>query len=202
MTEQDVTAASLVRGIEAASATLRQFSNGRVSIDMPDVRTATPAAAAAELGPPDDVVVGIYVGFEGGLSGHALLLMTPDGADRVSRHLLIGNGLLDPGSPGSEPSPELHQSALEELGNVVISAVLNELGRDTPTAIHPMVPQAVTEMAGAILDGVLASLVSQTDEVTVARSVFRDDGDAFDGWLLVLPRASAIADRDRSSSAA
>jgi chemotaxis protein CheC len=183
MAGSDSLATSIGRGINAASVALGDLSGGRVSIEAPEVRRALPADVIAEIGAADRPVVGIYVGFDGGLSGHALLLMTLDGAARVSRHLLAD------ASPEATDDPELAGSALEELGNIVISAVLNELGRGMTTAIHPSVPQAVTDMAGAILDGILIDLVVDCDEVTLVRSVFTETSDTFDGWLLVLPRS-------------
>ena len=176
-------ATSIERGITAAGKALGNLSNGRVSIEAPEVRRAFPADVVAEIGAADRPVVGIYVGFEGGMSGHALLLMTLDGARRVSRHLL------DDAALDIAADPDLARSALEELGNIVISAVLNELGRGTREPIHPSVPQAVTDMAGAILDGVLIDLVADSDQVTLVRAVFAETGDTFDGWLFVFPRA-------------
>jgi chemotaxis protein CheC len=188
MDSPETLAASIGRGITAAGMALGDLSSGRVSIEAPEVRRALPADVIAEIGAADRPVVGIYVGFEGGMSGHALLLMTLDGAARVSHHLL------DDAPVDVVDDPDLARSALEELGNIVISAVLNELGRGTQEPIHPSVPQAVTDMAGAILDGILIDLVVDSDEVTLVRAVFGETGNTFDGWLLVLPRAVEAAE--------
>jgi chemotaxis protein CheC len=188
MAGPDSLAASIDRGIGAASVALGDLSRGRVSIEAPELRRALPADVISEIGAADRPAVGIYVGFGGGMSGHALLLMTLDGAARVSRHLLAD------ATSEAAGDADLAASALEELGNIVISAVLNELGRGMAEAIHPSVPQAVTDMAGAILDGILVDLVVDSDEVTLARSVFTETGDTFDGWLLVLPRSVGSAE--------
>ena len=180
--------AALERGIAGAGAALEALSEGRVVIDPPAIRELGPADLVADLGSPDRVVVGVYVGFDGPLSGHALLLMTPTGATRICRHLVDGAGLARPASATDPVLDDLGRSALEELGNIVISAVLNELGRGSDVAIHPSVPQIVEEMAGAILDSILADLLVDCDTVVVGRSTFVEAGDTFDGWLLVMPR--------------
>ena len=173
------------RATASANAALQELSGGRVSIRMPSLVQAQPADVLMDIGSSEREMVGVYVGFGGGMDGHALLLMTPDGASRVASHLLAGLGVESVGANDAA----MARSGLEELGNVVISAVLNELGRPTPVPVHPTVPQVVSDMAGAILDGVLADLVIDCDEITLARSVFAEGGDTFDGWLLILPRS-------------
>lgn len=185
---------ALSRGVLAAGDALSRLSSGRVSVELQAVAQLTPADIVSQLGAAERPVVGVYVGFEGPVSGHALLLMSPDGAARVSRHLLDGraagavawpivtNGEIDP----------MERSAIEELGNIVISTALNELGREEPRPILPSVPQLVVEMAGAILQSVLVDLAIDADEITVARARFTEAGQPFDGWLLVLPRPSGV----------
>lgn len=188
MLSEDQLRSSLKRGIESANSVLGDLSGGQVTVAAADVRNSTAAEVLDAIGSSDLPVLGIYVGFDGGLSGHALLLMTQEGATRVANHLLgdptdpreQGGDVLDPDA--------LARSALEELGNIVISAVLNEVGRPIAEPIHPTVPRVVFDMAGAILSSVVVDLVVDVDQLTVARSTFTESGRAFDGWLFILPR--------------
>jgi chemotaxis protein CheC len=88
---------------------------------------------------------------------------------------------------------ELELSAVQEAGNVTISAFLNELGMHLRRPVQPTPPQIVIEMAGAILDGVLMDLMSTVDEVLAARTTFTEGGREIDGTLLVLPRADSLS---------
>ena len=87
---------------------------------------------------------------------------------------------------------ELELSALQEAGNVTISAFLNELGMHLHEPVQPTPPQIVIEMAGAVLDAVLLDLVSDADQVLAARTTFSEGGRAIDGTLFVLPRSESL----------
>ena len=87
---------------------------------------------------------------------------------------------------------ELELSAVQESGNVTISAFLNELGMHLHEPVQPTPPQIVVEMAGAVLDGVLMDLMSEVDQVLAARTTFTEGNRAIDGALLVLPRPSSL----------
>ncbi len=56
----------------------------------------------------------------------------------------------------------------------------------------PSVPQAIVEMAGAILDAVLVDLSMDADQVLAARAAFIEGYDAIEGTLLVLPRPESL----------
>jgi chemotaxis protein CheC len=200
MLSEDLLAVSLARGIESASTVLGDLSAGQVSVAAANVRESTAAEVLEALGNSDVPVLGIYVGFDGGLSGHALLLMTQDGATRVANHLL-GDPPNGPDQSDVLDPDALARSALEELGNIVISAVLNEVGRPLSEPIHPTVPRVAIDMAGAILSSVVVDLVEDVDELTVGQAIFTESGQAFDGWLFILPRrASDQAERELASA--
>ena len=54
-------------------------------------------------------------------------------------------------------------------------------------------PVAVADMAGAILDGVLADLTMDSDELLAARTSFISDGDTIEGAVLVMPQRASLA---------
>jgi chemotaxis protein CheC len=142
------------------------------------------------------VVLAVYVGIFGSIEGHAVLLFSPLDAHRLAQILLAG--LLGPGELPMAPSgdvlayDELELSALQEAGNVTISAFLNELGMHLHEPVQPTPPQIVIEMAGAVLDAVLLDLVSDADQMLAAKTTFSEGGRAIDGTLLVLPRADSL----------
>ena len=145
-------------------------------------------------GGPDAILVG-SIGITGSLSGHAVLLLKPDGARRLARLLL--DGFVDPAAAieapdGSLVFDEMEVSALQEVGNVTLGAFLDEIGRHLEEAVQPTVPQAIVEMAGAILDAILIDLVGEADEFLAARTMFQDGDEAIDGTLLVLPRPASL----------
>ena len=194
--EETVLARTFAQGLMRAGLALAEMTGHEIIVAAPDVRRCSPADVIAMAGGPDKVVVGIYVGISGSLSGHALLMLPPDGARRLARILL--EGIAEPADKGAPPRDPfvldaLEISALQEVGNVTISAFLNELGMHLHEPVLPSVPQAIVEMAGAILDAVLVDLSLDANQVLSARAAFIEGYDAIEGTLLVLPRPESLA---------
>jgi chemotaxis protein CheC len=178
-----------------AGEALVVMSGHDVAVKPADLRLCRAADVIDDAGGPDAVVAGVYVGITGALRGHALLLLPPDGARRFAAILL--EGVIEPtealaGPDGDLALSPLEASALQELGNVTISACLNELGAYLEEPVHPTVPQAIVELAGAILDAVLLDLVGEVDQVLAARTRFAIGGEAVDGTILILPDATSL----------
>ncbi len=196
-TAETVLAHTFARAMARAGAALGQMSGHVISVAAPEVQRCSPSDVIDMAGGPETVVVGVYVGICGALSGHALLMLPPWGAHRLA-HLLL-EGFVGPGG-GPAPSDaslqfdELEISALQEVGNVTISTFLNELGMHLHEPVTPTVPQAVVEMAGAILDAVLTDLSMQSDQILAARTTFVAGVDEIEGALLVLPRPDSLGD--------
>ena len=193
--EETVLAHTFAQGLMRAGLALAEMTGHEIIVAAPDVRRCSPADVIAMAGGPETVVVGVYVGICGSLSGHALLMLPPDGARRLARILL--EGMVQPAGDDSGPEDplafsSLELSALQEVGNVTISAFLNELGMHLHEPVMPSVPQAIVEMAGAILDAVLVDLSVEADQVLAARAAFIEGYDAIEGTLLVLPRPESL----------
>jgi chemotaxis protein CheC len=193
---QNVVAGTFGQAMKHAGAALGSMSGQIVEVQTPQLRRCSAADVLAMAGGPESVVLAVYVGINGSLQGHALLLFSPEDAHRLAKILLAG--LLGPGELPMERSDnvlaydELELSALQEAGNVTISAFLNELGSHLHEAVMPTPPQVVIEMAGAVLDAVLLDLVSEADQVLAAKTTFSEGGRAIDGTLFVLPRADSL----------
>jgi len=191
-------ARTFARAMTRAAQALAEMSGREIAVATPDVRFCRADEVMALAGGPGTVVVGIYLGITGSLSGHAVLLLPPAGARRLARLLL--DGFVDPSTDpaadeGAMDFDEMEVSALQEVGNVTLGTFLNEIGRHLEEPVQPTVPQAIVELAGAILDSVLIDLVGETeaDEFLAARTAFREGDEEIDGTLLVLPRPASLA---------
>lgn len=193
---QTVVTATFERAMTRAGQALGAMSGEIITASAPDVERASAADVLALAGGPEQIVVAVYVAITGSLQGHALLMLPPADAHRLASILLAG--LLGPGElPYLTEDPfafdELELSALQEAGNVTISAFLNELGMHLHEPVQPTVPQVVVEMAGAVLDGIPLDLVAECDEVLAAEARFSENGRDIEGTLMVLPRAGSLA---------
>jgi chemotaxis protein CheC len=193
---QHAVAGTFGRALKRAGEALGSMSGQVINVETPLVRRCSAADILAMAGGPESIVLAVYVGIFGSLEGHSLLIFSPTDAHHLAEILLAG--LLGPGELPMESTTdlltydELELSALQEAGNVTISAFLNELGMHLHEPVQPTPPQVVVEMAGAVLDAVLLDLVSDVDQVLAAKTTFSEGGRAIDGTLLVLPRPDSL----------
>lgn len=182
------------RAMAAAGRALAEMSGQEIHVVATEVARTDSLHVIESAGGAGTVVVGIYLGITGSLSGHAVLVLQPDGAHRLAGILLEGFAIPAPVSDDPEvPSfDEMELSALQEVGNVTVAAFLNEVGRHLAEPCSPTVPVAITDMAGAILDAILADLTIDGDEVLACRTAFMNGGDTIEGAVLVLPQAESL----------
>jgi chemotaxis protein CheC len=180
------------RAMAAAGNALCEMSGQEIEVVASRVARTTSVRVIEAAGGADTLVVGVYLGITGSLAGHALLVLRPDGARRLAGLLLDGFAEPTPVEPGSVEFDELELSVLREVGNVTIGAFLNEVGRHLDEPVHPTVPVAVTDMAGAILDGVIADLTMASDDLLAAHTAFVTGGHAIEGAVLVMPQATSL----------
>jgi chemotaxis protein CheC len=193
---QAVVADMFSRAMRRAGEALGSMSGQMIEVHTPPLRRCSAEDVLAMAGGPESIVLAVYVGIKGSLSGHALLLFAPTDAHRLAKILLTG--LLGPGELPMEAAQdpmifdEFELSALQEAGNVTISTFLNELGMHLHEPVQPTPPQVVVEMAGAVLDAVLLDLIGDVDQVLAAKTTFSEGSRAIDGTMFVLPRADSL----------
>lgn len=182
-------AASMIR----AGSVLAAMSGRPIRISTPSVRRCLPGEIVAMAGGAEAVVVAVYLGMFGGLAGHALLVLEPDCARRLAGLLLDGLGVeAVEGATDGNALGAIERSALGEIGNVVVSAFLNELGHRAPRAIQPTPPQVIVEMAGAVVDAVVLDVLGNSDRVLAGHTVFHDGEDLIQALLLILPQVDSL----------
>lgn len=136
---------------------------------------------------PDQVVLGVYVGFHGDMSGHGLLLFDEPSARWLGDRLL-GN----PPDTAVLGDP-LMMSALLELGNVTVSSFLNGVADRFGSNIQPFAPCLAHDMVGAILGYIAAALSLEMDLAVVIHTRFAfPDNDNVNGYLLLLPDRKSL----------
>lgn len=136
---------------------------------------------------PDRVVLGIYVGFHGDMSGHGLLLFDETSA------CWLGNRLLGDPPDTCDLGDPLMISAILELGNVTVSGFLNGVADRFGAAIQPFVPCVSHDMIGAILGYIAAALSIDMDFAVAIQTRFNfPDNADISGYLLLLPDRESL----------
>lgn len=165
-------------GTGHATTALSQMLSGRLfQLVVPDAKMLPFTEAAEYVGGLEQTVVGIFVVISGDVQGYMAFLMPLDSAKVLLKHLI--------GEEFSEVD-EMGRSALQEIGNIMVTSYLNALSKMTNLLMAPSVPAVAIDMAGAVWESVLAGAQIK-NEVTVIRTEFSADGEAIEGHIIFLP---------------
>jgi chemotaxis protein CheC len=159
LSEKQVKAIGEVAAIAAAQAgnALARLSRLPVGITSSEVLTLKLEEIPSLFGGLSAPAIGVLVPFYGDLEGNALLLFPEAGIEA------LGEVLLD-GDKGDDE--DLKLSAFTEIGNILTGNLLTVLSSLSDRVLISLPPFLVQDMAGAILDAVLADIGAATDEVT------------------------------------
>jgi chemotaxis protein CheC len=172
-----------VIGTGHATIALSQMLQGRMfKLVVPDAQMLPFTEAADYMGGLEQVVVGIFVVISGDVRGYMACLHPLDTA-RLLVRLLTGQE--------TEEIDELGRSALQELGNIMVTSFLNALSKMTNLLMMPSVPGLAIDMAGAVWESILAG-AEVTNEVTVIRTKFSAEGEEIEGHIIFLPDEDAF----------
>ncbi|HHT72542.1 MAG TPA: CheY-P-specific phosphatase CheC [Firmicutes bacterium] len=167
-------------GVGHATIALSDMLQGKLlRLEVPDVRILRFGELAEFIGGLDQTVAGVFIQISGDVSGYMAFILPVECA-AVLVKLLVGNGR------SGEVFDALGRSAIEELGNIMITSYLNALSALTGLVMKPSIPGLAIDMAGAVWQSILAGALVD-DEVTLIRTEFSAEGVAIDGNIILLP---------------
>lgn len=165
-------------GTGHATTALSQMLHGKLfQLVVPDAQMLPFDELADFIGGLEQVVAGIFVIISGDVKGHMAFLLPLDSAVLLIE-LLTGDA--------DEDLSELQLSALQEIGNIMITSYLNALSKMTGLLMAPSVPGLAIDMAGAVWQSVLAG-AQATSDVTLIRTEFFARGTTIEGNIIFLP---------------
>ena len=133
------------------------------------------------LGGAGNVAVAVLLGIERVPAFHIALVHTPTTAFNVI-DIMLGNPQGTTTGLG-----ELELSTLGEMGNLMGSFFLNTIGNTTGLELRPTPPSVRMDLTGAVLDYAIASLMMETDEVTMIETQYGTESVHVDGVFAVMP---------------
>ena len=105
----------------------------------------------------DALAIGVLVPFQGDVEGNALILFPEEGIEELEGILLRSSG---------QAETDLRLSAFAETGNILTGTLLTVLSSLSEKIVVSLPPLLVQDMAGAILDTIMAEVGLWSDEVT------------------------------------
>ena len=169
-----------------AAATLEAMIGHSVTIDTFEVAELEIDAAQAMLGNPEDPIAGIYLIFDGDITGHMVLTFGLETALRLVDMLMLEE------LGTTTEIDELSRSALGEVGNQTGSAFLNSVADTLHKDIRISPPAVIIDMAAAVLNSVVAQVSIDSDTVFMVDTAFKIGGTKAPGMFFFIPDSASL----------
>lgn len=170
-------------GAGNAATALAQMLNAKIDISVPRVNILPFSEVVDLIGGADLHVTGIYFNVRGSAPSNILFILPVDKA-----HLLLDmlfNERLRKADTGD--FSEIEVSAMMEVGNIISAAFLNAMSTFTQLTFIPSVPAFGQDMAGAILNGILAQFGKVADYILSMETEFKKDNIGIVGYFFLFP---------------
>ncbi|MDD2510041.1 MAG: chemotaxis protein CheC [Syntrophomonas sp.] len=171
-----------------AATALAQLLNAKIDMNVPQVNILPFAEVPDLVGGPDLHVVGLFLLASGSAPASILFLLPVDKACLLV-DMLMGK---EWGQTNPEILSDMDISALMELGNIICATYLNALAMFTQLEFRPSVPALGIDMAGAILNSVLAQFGAVADHVLVLETQFKREEQEIVGHFFLLPEPGSL----------
>ena len=168
-------------GTGNAATALSQMLGKEVRITMPEVRIMGYNEAIEWIGGPEQVTAGVLVKMSGDVGG---IMLSVQKLELIN---FILETMLDQGIQSYEELQELQQSALIEVGNIMISAFVTALSGLAGININLTVPAFAVDMQGAILTVPMAEYGGMSDYLMTIGGNFVCNGQEIPSHLLLSP---------------
>ena len=168
-------------GTANAATALSQMLGKEVRITMPELRIMGYNEAIEWVGGPEAITAGVMVKLSGDIGGIMLF------AQKLELINFILENMLGQGIQSYDQLTELEQSALIEIGNIMISAFVTALAGLADINIKMTVPAFAVDMQGAILTVPMAEYGGISDYLMTIGGNFICNGKEVPGHLLLSP---------------
>ncbi len=149
-------------GAAHSATTLSQMLNCHVNMNVPEIDIVDIAHMGQLL--PDEITTLVVFELQGEMPhGGFLVLHFPEDSAMRTANILIGSG------DSAMPAGEMDQSAILEVGNIMISAFLSATSDLLGIMMLPSPPVLVVDMTHAVIESLIAGMTIEVNDVVLFR---------------------------------
>jgi len=179
--EKDAITSVLTIGTVQAGRSLSRLTGIDVQISPPEPAVLSIGDVPPLFGGLSTPAIGVLIGFHGDVEGNTLLLFPDEGISEMEG-LLFPNDMV--------PGEDLKESAFAEVGNILSGTMLTVLSSLSERILINLPPMVVHDMAGAIIDTILAEVGASSDSVLALVSrIAKADGSSLASSVLIPDQA-------------
>ena len=173
-------------GIKNAADGFSGMVGRRIEVSNPEIELVPLLTIPKIVGGLEDDAVGVYLRFEGDMTGQIMMIIPHQKALELV-DLLMG---VEKGT--TKHLGSLERSALGELGNLCGTFFLNSIATTVGASFRPSPPAIMVDMLGAILDIVVATAGGVNEHVLLMHANFMDGIRFVETNFWVIPDMKAL----------
>lgn len=172
-------------GAAHSATTLSMMLNCHVSMNVPEIDIVDIADMGQLL--TDEITTLVVFELQGEIPhGGFLVLHFPGDSAMRTANVLLGAG------DTSRPTGEMDQSAILEVGNIMISSFLSATSDLLGIIMLPSPPAIIVDMTHAVIESLIASMTIEVDDVVLFRINLSSDEHEIAANILIFLEVSTL----------
>lgn len=174
-------------GAGSAATALSQLLGKDISIDVPSIVMVPVEKMAEMVSREAKIVAAVYMRVFGEIQARALLIFPQD------KVFLLLDLLMRRKLGATKEFGETEQSALKEIGNIIVSAYLNAIAKFIGLNSVPSVPALAVDMVDAIFETVSAELAEMGSDAMLIENEMTEEITNLKSKLFLIPDRNSMA---------
>ncbi len=172
-------------GAAHAATTLSIMLGSTIEMSVPSIKIVDLSQLGEYMGEESAAMVAFELQGEIPHGGYILFYITRESAVRLTNTML---GLTET----NRPLDEMDQSALIEVGNIMVSAFLDATAELLGLVMLPSPPSLTIDMAHAAMQSLIAQLHEETNEVLLFSTELVCEEHRIDSDIIMMPETSTL----------
>jgi chemotaxis protein CheC len=173
-------------GAAHAATTLSQMLGSTVQMSVPAIKAVDIGELGTYMGEEQAAMVAFELQGEIPHGGFVIFYITKESAIRLTNTML---GLTDM----NRTMNEMDESAIIEVGNIMVSAFLDATAELLGFVMLPSPPSLTIDMAHAAMSSLIAGMGEEVDEVLLFSTELTCDEHKIDSDIIMMPENSTLA---------
>ena len=172
-------------GAAHAATTLSQMLGSTVQMSVPGIKAVDIAELGTYMGEESAAMVAFELQGEIQHGGYIIFYITRESAIRLTNTML---GLTDM----NRPMNEMDESALIEVGNIMVSAFLDATAELLGFVMIPSPPAMTIDMVHAAMSSLIAGMGEEVDEVLLFSTELTCEEHKIDSDIIMMPENKTL----------
>lgn len=173
-------------GAAHAATTLSQMVGSTIEMNVPGIKAVDIAELGKYMGEEPAAMIAFELQGEIQHGGYVIFYITRESAIRLTNTML---GLTDM----DRPMNEMDESALLEVGNIMVSAFLDATAELLGFVMLPSPPAMSIDMAHATMSSLIASMGEEINEVLLFSTELTCEEHKIDSDIIMMPEPKTLA---------